>query len=114
MSKKKEALVVPHTHWDRDWYWPIERFRVRLIDMFSKMLELFEQDADYRFSMDGQVIPIEDYLEAHPEDRATLKRLGDEGRLVAGPMYVLSDLYCTGGESLIRNLLIGTEMASSV
>ena len=23
-------LVVPHTHWDREWYLPFEQFRLRL------------------------------------------------------------------------------------
>ncbi|MFP4379491.1 MAG: hypothetical protein ACLFUS_03225 [Candidatus Sumerlaeia bacterium] len=60
--------MYPIPHWDRDWYWPVERFRVRLFELFQVMIEEFEKHPDYRFTMDGQTIIIEDYLKAHPED----------------------------------------------
>ena len=25
--------VVPHTHWDREWYRPFQSFRMRLVDL---------------------------------------------------------------------------------
>ncbi len=105
------ALVVPHTHWDRAWYWPFERFRVRLIECLSTVLDLLKKHPEFRFSLDGQVLALEDYLEARPQDRPRAEKFIRQGRLVIGPFYCQPDLYCTGGEALIRNLLIGTHRA---
>ena len=35
-ESRKEAFVFPHTHWDRAWYWPFERFRTKLCGGFSQ------------------------------------------------------------------------------
>jgi 2-O-(6-phospho-alpha-D-mannosyl)-D-glycerate hydrolase len=111
---ESRILVVPHTHWDRAWYWPLERFRVKLIELFEGVFSELRAHADYRFTFDGQAIMVEDYLEAYPQARAALRRYGRQGRIRMGPMYVLADLYCTGGEALIRNLLIGGQIADSL
>ena len=31
--------LVPHTHWDREWYEPFQRFRLRLVDMVDGVLD---------------------------------------------------------------------------
>ena len=36
--------VVSHTHWDREWYLPFQRFRIRLVDLMDHLLEIFERD----------------------------------------------------------------------
>src|SRR6201987_4150949 len=77
-------LVVPHTHWDREWYLPFEPFR-----------------------LDGQAIVLEDYLEVRPESEGRLRTLLAAGRLEVGPSYILPDEILVGGESLVRNLLLG-------
>ena len=107
-----KIIVIPTTHWDRAWYWPFERFRVKLLRLFEVTKELWEKHPEYKFAIDGQTVPIEDYLEAVPQDRELLKAMGRAGRFTAGPLYVQPDLYCTGGEALIRNLLIGSNMAA--
>ena len=106
-GSRKEALVFPHTHWDRAWYWPFERFRTKLCECFEVMITMLREYPEYHFSCDGQTLMIEDYLEVCPESRPVLRAFAAEGRLHTGPMYCLSDVYCTGAESLIRNLLIG-------
>lgn len=108
---KMDALVVPHTHWDRAWFWPVERFRIRLIQCLKTVLELLEHNPEYRFTLDGQVLPLEDYLEACPQDRRLVAQFVRHGRLKLGPLYCQPDLYCTGGEALIRNLLLGRSVA---
>ena len=111
--KRTTALIIPTTHWDRDWYWPFERFRVKLIELFQRAKELWAQYPSYRFAIDGQAIAVEDYLEAVPGDRELLRHMGESGRFTMGPVYVQSDLYCTGGEAFIRNLLIGVSISQS-
>jgi alpha-mannosidase len=64
--------------------------------------------------LDGQMLPIEDYLQIRPERRVDLERHVRAGRLSVGPWYVLADEYLVSPESLIRNLMIGTRMAKEL
>jgi alpha-mannosidase len=101
-------LVVPHTHWDREWYLPFEQFRLRLGAVVDGVLETLERDPSFTsFTLDGQAIVLEDYVEVRPENEGRLRELLSEGRLEAGPSYVLPDEMLVGGESLVRNLLLG-------
>ena len=63
------------------------------------------------FQTDGQAIILEDYLEIHPERRALIEQHVKEGRFVVGPWYVMPDEFNVSGESLIRNLRLGREIA---
>jgi alpha-mannosidase len=101
-------LVVPHTHWDREWYLPFEVFRLRLGAVVDGVLDTLERDPSFTsFTLDGQAIVLEDYLEVRPENEGRLRALLDAGRLEVGPSYVLPDEILVGGESLVRNLLLG-------
>jgi alpha-mannosidase len=101
-------LVVPHTHWDREWYLPFEQFRLRLGAVVDGVLETLERDSSFTsFTLDGQAIVLEDYLEVRPENEGRLRALLDAGRLEVGPSYVLPDEILVGGEPLVRNLLLG-------
>jgi alpha-mannosidase len=101
-------LVVPHTHWDREWYLPFEQFRLRLAEVVDEVLDTLERDSAFTsFTLDGQAIVLEDYVEARPEHEPRLRALLAAGRLEVGPSYVLPDELLVGGESLVRNLLLG-------
>jgi alpha-mannosidase len=101
-------LVVPHTHWDREWYLPFEQFRLRLGAVVDGILDTLERDASFTsFTLDGQAIVLEDYVEVRPENEERLRALLAAGRLEVGPSFVLPDEILVGGESLVRNLLLG-------
>jgi alpha-mannosidase len=101
-------LVVPHTHWDREWYLPFEQFRLRLGAVVDGVLDTLEHDDSFTsFTLDGQAIVLEDYVESRPENEGRLRTLLTAGRLEVGPSYVLPDEILVGGESLVRNLLLG-------
>ena len=101
-------LVVPHTHWDREWYLTFEQFRLRLGAVVDGVLDTLEGDTSFTsFTLDGQAIVLEDYLEVRPENETRLRALLAAGRLEVGPSYVLPDEILVGGESLVRNLLLG-------
>lgn len=69
-------LIVPHTHWDREWHLPFQQFRLRLVKMIDTLLSILENDSDFaHFTLDGQAIILEDYLEIKPENAARLKDL---------------------------------------
>ena len=106
-SRPWRLWVVPHTHWDREWYLPLEDFRIRLADVLDGVIATLEARPEYRFTLDGQAIIVEDYLELRPEMEGRLRSLLASGRLETGPSYVLPDEFLVGGESLVRNLLLG-------
>jgi 2-O-(6-phospho-alpha-D-mannosyl)-D-glycerate hydrolase len=101
-------FVVPHTHWDREWYRPFEHFRLELAGVVDGVTEVLEGDPDFpTFTLDGQAIVLEDYLEVRPENEGRLRALLSSGRLEVGPSYVLPDEFLVGAEPLVRNLLMG-------
>ncbi len=114
-SWPRRAYVVSHTHWDREWYLPFHRFRVRLVDVVRRALDALEHDADFHhFLLDGQSVLLEDYFEIHPEDRPRVSRLVQAGALAVGPWYVLPDEFLVSGEALVRNLIVGDRVARQV
>lgn len=112
-SGKTLVYVVPHTHWDRAWYVPFEEFRYRLLGMIKELCRTLETDPGFRcFTLDGQAIVLEDYLDIHPEHAARLEALIRARRLFVGPWYVLPDEFLVSAESLVRNLLYGRRLAN--
>jgi len=108
-----KAFIVPHTHWDREWYRTFQQFRIRLIDLINNLIDILEKDKTFSdFTLDGQTIVLEDYLEVHPERRAILKKYITEGRIHVGPWYILPDEFLVSAESIVRNLLLGHKIAS--
>ena len=112
-NKKKDiGYVIPHTHWDREWRYPIWKNRVLLVEFMDELLRVLESDPDYHcFLMDGQCVPIEDYLEVAPEKKDIVCKYIQEGRISIGPWYTLPDLYPVDGECLVRNLLKGIRLS---
>ena len=104
--------LVPHTHWDREWYEPFQRFRLRLVDLVDDVLERAEADPRFCFTFDGQTAMLEDYLEIRPEAEARIAALVATGQLAVGPWRILSDEFLVSGETLVRNLEAGVARAA--
>lgn len=102
--------LVPHTHWDREWYAPFAEFRSRLVAMMDALLALAERGFPH-FHLDGQTAMIDDYLAVRPERERDLRRHVREGRLSAGPWVAQMDGFLVSGESHLRNLEMGLERA---
>lgn len=100
--------VVPHFHWDREWYFTAEESKILLVNDMEEVLTMLEQDPNYPyFVLDGQTAILEDYLALCPENRDRLAKLVRDGRLIIGPWYTQTDEMVVGGESIVRNLLYG-------
>jgi hypothetical protein len=111
---RRRVNVIPHTHWDREWYSPFRTFQLRLVDLVDKLLDLMESDPSYAcFLFDGQMAAVDDYLEVRPENEDRLRLLGSSGRITFGPWYVLMDEFLVSGETIVRNLQLGLERASA-
>jgi alpha-mannosidase len=106
--------VISHTHWDREWYEPFERFRIRLVRLIDNLLELLDKEAEFIFHLDAQTAVINDYLEIKPANRDRLTKYISEGRILIGPWFIQNDFFLTSGESTVRNLLIGTSQAEAL
>jgi len=78
--------VVPHSHWDREWYKSFEQFRAMLVEMIDDLLEIFRRDPQFRcFTLDGQTVVLEDYLAVRPDRKEEIRALVAEGKIVTGP-----------------------------
>jgi len=110
----REIVVVPHTHWDREWYEPHDVFRLRLVHMVDRLIALLEREPSYRFTLDGQAAAIDDYLEMRPEQRQRVAALVARGQLSLGPFLILLDEFGCDGETIIRNLELGIHSSSQL
>jgi alpha-mannosidase len=104
--------LIPHTHWDREWYLPRAAFQARLVPVLDLVVEQLEQNPEARFLLDGQTVLLEDYLAARPEQERRVASLVERGALEIGPWYVLSDLLIPAAHSLRRNLELGSRDAA--
>src|SRR4051812_27694451 len=90
-SRPWHLWVVPHTHWDREWYLQFEDFRIRLAEVVDEAIATLEARPEYHFTLDRQTVLLEDYLEIRPEMEGRVRALLADGRLETGPSYVLPD-----------------------
>ncbi|MBW7865018.1 MAG: hypothetical protein H3C30_11480 [Candidatus Hydrogenedentes bacterium] len=112
MDKKHVVHVISNTHWDREWLFNFQETRMMLVDLFDRMLDIFDKHPDYRsFVMDSQAVPVEDYLEIRPENRKRIEKAVRKGRLLLGPWYTCPEGFEVNGESLVRNLTYGHRVA---
>src|SRR2546423_3175728 len=101
--------LIPHTHWDREWYLPRAALQARLVTVVDDLIDRLQADSAYRtFLLDGQTVLAEDYLRARPDREGDVRALVKTGRLQVGPWYVLPDEQIPSGEGLVRNLLLGS------
>lgn len=104
----KNVHIVPHMHWDREWYFSTEESRIFLVNNLEEIMEMLESNPDYPYYvLDGQTSILEDYFAVKPENKERVAKLVQEGRLIIGPWYTQTDELVVGGESIVRNLLYG-------
>src|SRR6266567_4147939 len=113
MTEQLNIILVPHTHWDREWYQTFQQFRMRLVHAIDRLLDILDHDPAFtHFMLDGQTIVLDDYLEVRPEHAERLKNHIRSGRIQVGPWYLQPDEFLVSGESLVRNLQIGLRQAA--
>ena len=108
--KRRRAILITHTHWDREWYLSVEQYRFRLVRLFDGLLEILKNEPEYHsFWLDGQTVPVDDYFAVRPEKQTEVEAILRSGRLLIGPWFVQADEFVPAGESCIRNLMLGIE-----
>ncbi|MDQ1328650.1 MAG: 2-O-(6-phospho-alpha-D-mannosyl)-D-glycerate hydrolase, partial [Candidatus Poribacteria bacterium] len=114
MASDYKVVIVPGIHWDRAWDSAFQQHRIRLVKCVDRLIQVLNNDHRYtKFTFGGQTVFLEDYLEIRPEMERELKRLIQNGKIVVGPWYTLSDEFLVSPESLIRNLMLGHIIAES-
>lgn len=108
----RKINIVPHTHWDREWYLPFQTYRTKLVKLIDSLLDFLETNESFKcFMLDGQLAVVDDYLQIRPENQERLEVLAKNGRIKMGPWYILMDEFLVSGETIIRNLKLGIEKA---
>ncbi|HEX6662163.1 MAG TPA: hypothetical protein VF025_00680, partial [Gaiellaceae bacterium] len=108
------VFLVPHTHWDREWYRPFQSFRISLVDVVDGILDGLEAEERLQFTLDGQLATLDDYLEVRPEAEGRIRSLIGSGRLAVGPWQTLMDEFLVDGETTLRNLETGLARAEEL
>lgn len=104
----RSLYLVSHTHWDREWYLPFQQFRLKLVLLIDRLLNVLEAEPAYKyFMLDGQTIVLDDYLEMRPGNAAKLAGYIRSGRILIGPWHILPDEFLVSPEATVRNLLQG-------
>lgn len=112
VGKRPVIHVLSYTHWDREFRFDFETTRSWLVQLMDRLVRILENDPAFgHFTLDGQFILVDDYLEIRPEMRERLQRLAREGRISTGPWYSLPDSSAIHGEALLRNLATGRHRA---
>ena len=110
MDKKSMVNVycVGHTHIDMAWLWRLKHTREKGSRSFSTVLRLMEMYPEYIF-LQTQPQLYEYMKEEFPDIYGKIKKRVAEGRWEAdGAMWVEADCNLTSGESLTRQILIGS------
>lgn len=108
--KKTKVHVVPHSHWDREWYFTTSRSKIYLMKDFKDVLDTLEEQEEFKFFMiDAQASLLDDYLKWRPQDEDRIRDLVKRKKLVIGPWYTQTDQLVISGESIVRNLYYGIE-----
>ncbi|OMF76898.1 alpha-mannosidase [Paenibacillus peoriae] len=111
MSRTK-VHVIPHTHWDREWYFTTSRSKVYLVKHVKEVLDALENGDGFKYYLlDAQGSLLDDYTRWCPEDEERIRRLVSDKRLMIGPWYTQTDQLVISGESMVRNLYYGMETA---
>lgn len=107
----RRFFIVPHTHWDREWYQPYQVFRSRLVEVVDRILDTMQDGRFRHFLLDGHTVAALDYLEIRPEAAERLRDLVRGGRIGVGPFHILMDEFLVSGETIVRNLAKGVATA---
>jgi mannosylglycerate hydrolase len=87
---------------------------MRLVDVVDRVLEMLDAEPAMRFTLDGQVAIVDDYLEIRPEQESRIRDHVRSGRLAIGPWHILMDEFLVSGESMVRNLELGWRRADEL
>lgn len=106
-GKKPVVAVCGHTHIDMAWLWRLCHTTDKGARSFSTVLHLMKRYPEYKFSQSSPLL-YELIREKYPKLYERIRDRIREGRWeITGGMWVEPDTNIPGGESLVRQLLLG-------
>ena len=109
---KTKFSIIPHVHWDREWYFTQQKSLVYLLHDLDEVIDVLERNENIKyFIFDAQTSLIDDYLKYHSHNKDRLLKLIRDKRLLTGPWYTQCDQMIIHGESIVRNLTYGVKEA---
>lgn len=107
--------LIPHTHWDREWYFTSEDSKILSTLMFDKIFDTLQNNKKFTsFCLDGQTSILEDYLKLKPHKLTIIKKLLKQKKLFIGPWYTQTDSFYVHPEAYIKNLYYGIKKAKEL
>ena len=113
LLEKRNSDTVPRfttfgqSHLDLAWLWPLEETRRKAARTYSNQVALMERYPDYKFLLCGPTI-LEYLKEDYPGLYGRVREKARAGQFVPeGAVYVECDTNLAGGESLVRQFVLG-------
>jgi mannosylglycerate hydrolase len=107
------GFIITAGHLDIEWYQPMRSYRFWTVQCFEDLKVAAKRDDFKCYVLDGQVFPLEEYLEVMPGDENEIRELIKKGKLAIGPFYTQFDEWLPSPENIIRNCLYGKQKAES-
>ncbi len=106
-NTRAKVSVVGHTHIDTAWRWTLKHTAEKASRSFSTVLRYMEQYPEYIF-LHTQPQQYAYIKESFPEIWQQIKERVAEGRWeIDGAMWVEPDCVLSGGEALVRQIMMG-------
>lgn len=106
-EKKGTIWYIPHTHWEGAVFKTREEYLEMGLPIILRALNMLKRHLDYKFTLD-QAALVKPFLDRYPEEEANFRKFVSEGRLqLVGGMNIMPDINMPGGESFIRQVMIG-------
>ncbi len=102
-----EYTVFGQSHLDLAWLWPLEETKRKAARTYSNQVALMERYPDYKFLLCSPTV-LEYLKKYYPGLYERVKEKVKTGQFVPeGAVYVESDTNLAGGESLVRQFVLG-------
>ena len=102
-----ELTAVGHAHLDLAWLWPLSQTRQKAIRTVHNVLGLMDREPEFRFTQSQP--QLYEFIRQDAPD--LFKKIQDRVRSgqweLIGGMWVEADCNISGGEALVRQLLLG-------
>ncbi len=110
---KTVGFIITAGHMDIEWYQPMVSYRYWTVEALGDLKTAAKRDDFHTYVLDGQVYPLEEYLEVLPHEAEMMRELVKSGKLTIGPFYTQFDEWIPSAENMIRNCLYGKRKALS-
>lgn len=106
-ARNHHVSAIGHAHIDTAWLWPVAETKRKCYRSFATALRLMETYPDYKFVC-SQAQQLQWVRDGQPGLWKKIKAMAKRGRFVpVGGTWIEPDCNIPGGESLVRQFLIG-------